>query len=89
MIHELRSDDTLGVMCVIRPNKAEETVRNNPRTRAWYKLEINLAEDALVGPFDFASNQQIDEIVWEKLKEEAQQRDVDISDLDKVIPLGK
>ena len=87
LIYELRSNDTLGSMCSVRPNQAEDLIRAYPRTRAWYELDINLAEDGLVGPFNFDSNYRINEKVWTLLKEEAELQDVDTDDLEQIIPL--
>ena len=77
-----------GDMCIIKPEKAEDTIRRNPRTRAWYELEINLAEDGLIGPFDFEANHHIGKKVWDSLKAEAELHEVDVGDLDRIVPIG-
>ena len=88
MIYEWRSDETFGDMVIVRPDKVDKTIEKNPRTRAWYELQINLAEDGIIGPFDFEPNHRIGDIIWSNLTTEAELHDIDTSDLDKIIPLG-
>ena len=50
-------------------------------------MDINLAEDGLIGPFNFDSNHHVNEKIWTLLKEEAELQDVDTDDLEQIIPL--
>jgi hypothetical protein len=56
---------------------------------AWYQREINLAEGKLHGPFDFGKNFTINDEHWEALKIAAstQETPVDITDINRIIPL--
>ena len=47
-----------------------------------------MAEDGLIGPFDFEKDQYVGKIIWDNLKDEAKLHDVDVSDLERVMPLG-
>lgn len=59
-----------------------------------YTQTIDLCENALVGPFDFAVpkhyQREANRIAfeeWEELKTAAQQHNLDISDIEETIPL--
>ena len=94
LIYELRANDTLGAMIVTTPDKVDNLLRRNPHTRAWYELKINLAEDGLVGPFNFGKERTIPEEAWKALREEAttiaeeDNKQLDVTDLDRIIPLN-
>ena len=44
-------------MVSIRPQRAHKIVRERP-IYAWYQRKVNIAEDRLVGPFDFFTDGQ-------------------------------
>ncbi len=53
LIRELKPDGSFGDIVVIKPQKVEETLAKKAHTRAWYQEPVNLAEDGIVGPFNF------------------------------------
>jgi hypothetical protein len=93
LIREIKPNGEFGDIVVIRPQKVEETLAKRVYTRGWYQSEINLAEDGLVGPFNFANKEgethRIDDEVWKTLEtcEGVKDGRVDIDDLSQIIPL--
>ena len=83
-----------GDIIVLRPNKVEETLARRPHTRGWCQGVVNLAEDGIVGPFNFSVNKTaqpccISPDTWKALEdsEEATSGSVDIDDLNRITPL--
>jgi hypothetical protein len=91
LIYEIRHDGYFGRMIPVRPNKVEEVLKNKPTTRGWYQMDINIAEDRLIGPFNFTTQQdgttmethRIREEIWKALETEVREEEtmVDISDV--------
>ncbi len=89
-VHQLRQNGTLP----IRPGKVENILQQRSDKYRVYQQTINLCEHALVGPFNFAEprdyQQEANRIAfeeWEELKTTAPEHDVDISDIEEIIPL--
>ena len=68
-------------MVLVNPNKAEDMVRAHPNTLAWCELGINLAEDEIVGLFNFGPNSTRPGKVWAQLEDKAETQNIDIEDL--------
>jgi hypothetical protein len=81
------------VIIVLRPNKVEEILATKPHTQRWYQGTVNLAEQGIVGPFNFAINlteqQRISEDMGKAFEEckEVKSGSVDITNLNRVTPL--
>jgi hypothetical protein len=94
LIRELKPDGSFGDIIVLRPNKVEETLKKKPYTRGWYQDTMNLAEEGLVGPFNFSTLQRetyrIDHDIWKALEQcsDVTEGNVDISDTQRTIPLS-
>ncbi len=78
---------------VIKPQKVEETLAKKACTRAWYQEPVNLAEDGIVGPFNFTpidgETHRISEDAWKAVEasECVKNGGVDIDDLSQINPL--
>jgi hypothetical protein len=91
LVYEVRHDGYFGQMISVRPSKVDEILQNKPETRGWYQMETNIAENGLIGPFNFTTHQdgkltethRIREAIWKALEAEAKENEptVDISDL--------
>jgi hypothetical protein len=78
-------------MISVRPNKVNGVLKSKPHMRGWYQMEINIAEDGLIGPFNFTTRQEssntethhIREEIWKALETEVREEEptVDISDV--------
>jgi divalent metal cation (Fe/Co/Zn/Cd) transporter len=78
-------------MIPVRPNKVADILTNKPHTRGWYKMEVNIAKNGLMGPFNFTTQQdgkttethRIREEIWKALEAEIREEEttVDISDV--------
>jgi hypothetical protein len=93
-IHQLRPNGTMGQIVSVRPGRAEATLRDRPDRYKAYQETINLCQDALVGPFDFAVpkyyQNEANRIAfeeWEELKTAAQTIDLDVGDIEEIVPL--
>jgi hypothetical protein len=89
-VHELTRKGSLGPMRPISPHKASRSYVNE---RGWtfYEWDTNLLTDMLVGPFDLTTvNGESDRVpkqIWDELVLQAEHQDIDISTLDRVVPL--
>ena len=78
---------------MVRPKKVEKYLDKYPETRRWYQLETNIAEDGIIGPFNFTSINgepyRIPNHIWKEFENEITEEklDIDITDLRKVNPL--
>ena len=89
-IHEFKRDGvTMGPMVPTRPAKVAELLRKKAHRYMWYQDTIDLSECAVVGPFNFINDHHIPEEVWKELTEKAQQYNIYIGDINRVIPLDK
>ena len=93
-IHQLRPNGQLGPIVPVRPGRAEKTLLEQPHKYRVYEQTVNLCENALVGPFDFAVPQHYQNEAhriafeeWEELKAAAVQHNIDVSDIEEVVPL--
>jgi hypothetical protein len=93
-IHELRPNGMFGKIVQIRPGKVDSILDDQPEKYRVYEQTINLCESALVGPFDFAhprhyqnEGNRIAFEEWEELKSAAKHHDLDVSDIEEIIPL--
>ena len=94
LIREIKQPSgEFGDIIVLRPNKVEELLAKRPYTRGWYQGTVNLAEQGLVGPFNFSIDPPgqflIDPAIWTALEEseEVKAGRVDIDDLNRITPL--
>ena len=80
----------------IRPGRVNNILQHCSEKYRVYQQTINVWEQALLGPFNFAEPRDYQEhkanrIVafeeWEELKATAPEHDVDISDIEEIIPL--
>ena len=85
-IHEVTRQGTLGRMRFVTPAKA---TRDYVSQQGWsfYEWDVDLTMDLLVGPFDLHSVDKIPDEIWKKLQKVAASKQVDISDINTVIPL--
>jgi hypothetical protein len=89
-VHELTRKGTLGPMRPISPHKAARSYINK---QGWtfYEWDTNLLTDILVGPFDLeiinGEPDRVPKRVWDELVLQAGPQKVDISNLDRVVPL--
>ena len=79
----------MGPMAPTRPAKVAELLRKKAHRYMWYQDTIDLSECAVVGPFNFINDHHIPEEVWKELTEKAQQYNIYIGDINRVIPLDK
>ena len=93
-IHQLRPNGTLGPIVPIRPGRAETVLKEQPHKYRAYEQHINLCDTALVGPFNFAvpnhyqqEGHRIAFEEWEELKMAAEQHNLDVSDIEEIVPL--
>jgi len=93
-VHQVRPNGRLGQITPIRPGKVETTLKEHPDKYQVYTQTIDLCENAMVGPFDFAVpkhyQQESNRIAfedWEELKTAAKRHNVDVSDIEDTIPL--
>jgi hypothetical protein len=93
LIREIKPDGYFGDIIVLRPSKVEETLRKKPYTRGWYQGKVNLADNGLVGPFNFATKQGsshlIPKAIWTALEDLEEVKDglIDIRDINQMHPL--
>lgn len=83
----------MGKIIPIRPGRADKVINSQPQRYKAYEQPINLAQHAIVGPFDFAIpqhyNQEANRIAfehWEELKAKGPQYQVVIDDVETIIP---
>ena len=89
------TDGRYGHEQPVRPDRATKTIQNDP-TLIWKHGDVSLAEDLLVGPFDFtkvrismqgpkrravSEDHRIDETFWNLLEARAPKFNLDVSDL--------
>ena len=93
-IHELRPNGMLGKIAPIRPGKVEKVLEDQAHKFRAYEDTINLCENTLVGPFNFAlprdyqnEANRIEFEQWEDLKIAAADHGIDTSDIEEIIPL--
>jgi hypothetical protein len=91
LIQELRADGNFGAIVMVRPNKVDKLLAKKPYTRGWYQDKVNLAEDGIVGPFNFDTiNGKANRITpkyWTELLQAAKEHDLYALDIKKVIPI--
>jgi hypothetical protein len=77
---------------MVQPNRVKKHLAKKPLTRKWYQMETDIAEDGLIGPFDYARiNGETHCIAthhWMALLEKDTESDLDTRNLNRVIPLG-
>ncbi len=95
LIREIKQPSgEFGDIIVLRPNKVAELLAKRPYTRGWYQGIVNLAENGIIGPFNFSIDQteqhRISEEIWKAFEDtdEVKAGSVDISDLNRITPLG-
>jgi hypothetical protein len=90
-LHEFKCDGvTMGPMIPTKPSKVDKLLLERPHKVMWYQDTINLFEHKIVGPFDFADNEQnVPQQVFEVLLEKASALRVYVGDVNRIIPLDK
>jgi hypothetical protein len=89
-VHELTKRGELGPMRPISPHKASRSYINK---QGWtfYEWDTNLLNDMIVGPFNLTTvNGEPDRVpkqIWDELVLQADHQEIDISNLDRVVPL--
>ena len=73
---------------MIKPQKVSEYLERYEQMRGSYQLNINVAEDRLIEPFDLNEEGKVSEQVWNQLIEMAERYKVNADDVDEVKPLG-
>ena len=93
-VHQVRANGNLGPITPIRPGRVEAIVNDQPEKFRVYEQTVDLCENGIVGPFDFAVpkhyQKEANRIAfeeWEELKTAAQQHNLDVSDIEEIIPL--
>ena len=89
-IHMKKENGELGAMRMVSPAKATpEYVRDQGWT--FYEWEMNLLDCKIVGPFNFSNISKeayrVHKDEWRELREKADPKEVDLTTLDRVIPL--
>jgi hypothetical protein len=83
--------EEFGAIVMVRPEKVSEVLTKKPHTRNWYQEGMNLAEDALVGPFDFTTikgdRYRVAIEYWNNLVARAKDFEVDARDTTAITPL--
>jgi hypothetical protein len=91
LIRELRADGNFGAIVMIRPNKVDEILAKKQYTRGWYQHSVNIAEDGVVGPFNFdtisGEANRIEPKYWTELLEAAKEYDIYALDVKKITPI--
>ena len=93
--HRLRQDNSFAAIQLVRPDKVEAYLRRNQHSHAAYDLEVNLAKDGIIGPFDFmpagaTTNQEttiVPSYCWDGLLAAQRTYGIDASDINEVVPL--
>jgi len=86
-VHEKLPNGTPGKMQAMKPSKSAKLAC---KLYGWtpYQTTTYLFQDRLVGPFDFTTIQKepcrISRDIWTQLRTMAEQRDIDISNLDRI-----
>ncbi|HSN22649.1 MAG TPA: hypothetical protein VLS45_00540, partial [Methylomicrobium sp.] len=89
-VHELTRNGELGCIRPISPHKA---TKEYLKQRKWvfYEWDVDLRSDLLVGPFNFETINgepfRIPKSVWNKLANMKTVPDLNVSDMNRVIPL--
>jgi hypothetical protein len=93
-IHKIRPNGMLGEIVPVRPGRVTAILTDQQKKYRVYEKTINLCESALVGPFDFAhprhyqnESNRIAFEEWEELKSAARHHDLDVSNIEEIIPL--
>ena len=93
-VHQLRPNGMLGPIVPIRPGRVDTILQQQPQKYKAYDQTVNLLDNALVGPFDFAVpkhyQQESNRIAfeeWEDLKTAAAEHDLDVTDIEEIVPL--
>ena len=89
-IHEMANRE-LGAIMVIQPQQVEQLLTEQANHYAWYQLDVNLAENAITGPFDFTpvgnENHHIAQAQWQGMQTQARILQVDVHDVFQVVAL--
>ena len=95
LIREIDQYGYFRAIIMVRPNKTKQYLEKYPETRGWYQLGVNIAEDGVIGPFNFTiidgEPNRISNNIWktfEKEIQEAELEDIDITDLRTINPLN-
>jgi hypothetical protein len=95
LIREIKQPSgEFGDIIVLRPNKVAELLAKRPHTRGWYQGTVNVAENGIIGPFNFSIDQTkqhcISEEIWKAFEDtdEGKAGSIDVSDLNRITPLG-
>jgi hypothetical protein len=95
-LHEFKCDGvTMGPMIPTKPPKVGKLLLEQPHKVMWYQDTINLFVHKIVGPLDFADNEQnVPQHVFDVLMEKAPDfkvyvGDVYVGDVNRTIPLDK
>jgi hypothetical protein len=90
LIREMKGEEFRAII-MVRPEKVEEVIAKRPHTRNWYQEGTNLAEDALVGLFDFTTigkdRHKVALEYWIKLVTASKDYEVDARDVMAITPL--
>ena len=81
LIKEFTDEARFGDTNFVRPGKVEQFLHRHAETYAWYQKEVNLVEDGIKGPFDFATAFTIPEHIWSAIRKVAPQKQIDISNI--------
>ena len=86
LIKELDKSENYKATVPIAPHRVERQMERKTNLR-WYQKPVNLGEEAVSGPFNFKEDHKIPQRNFNELKEKARERDIDVSDVDEVVPL--
>ena len=93
-VHQRRRDGSLGPIIPIRPGRVDQIIKEHPTRYGVYQQRINLLENTLFGPFEFAVPRHYDNESnriayeeWEELKTAAHENGIDTTDIEEIIPL--
>ena len=91
-IHEMRPNDVLGAMQIVKPSKCLEAGKFLEKKKwVWYQQKVNLFADHIVGPFDFAiingEPYRVSPDTWSQFRSKADASEVNLLNLDTQDPL--
>ena len=75
----MKSDGSYGEPFPIKPSKVtDEWLDKHSGQYEWFEREENVAEQSLVGPFNFNADNTIPKEVWDELKLQAAKLNLDV-----------
>ena len=88
--HEFKRDgETMGPIVPTKPTKVDHLLSTKSHRYMWYHDTINLFDCMIAGPFDFVDGYHVPTTVWNKLLSDAEQLQVYVGAVNRIVPLDK